>query len=67
MENKINLQCNKLILIGNSVVLYGIFNAETLEKLITIVHRMHNITTPNERLFAGKLSSSFTWYIILGI
>ena len=23
---------------------------------------MHNITTPNERLFAGKLSSSFTWY-----
>ena len=24
---------------------------------------MHNITTPNERLFAGKIGSSFTWYL----
>ena len=25
---------------------------------------MHNITSPNERLFAGKLGSSFTWHLI---
>ena len=24
---------------------------------------MHNITTPNENLFAGTLSTSFTWYV----
>ena len=24
---------------------------------------MHNITTLNERLFASKLGSSFTWYL----
>ena len=24
---------------------------------------MHNITTLNERLFAGKLGSSFTWHL----
>ena len=24
---------------------------------------MHNIRTPNENLFAGKLCSSFTWYL----
>ena len=64
MENKVNLQCNKLIHIEDSVVMYGIYNAKTLEKLITTVHKMHNITSPNERLFASKLSSSFTWYLI---
>ena len=63
MENKVNLQCNKLIHLEDSMVMYGFYNAETLEKLITTVHKMHNITTPNERLFAGKLGSSFTWYL----
>ena len=45
------------------MVMYGIYNAETLEKLINTVHQMHNITTPNEKLFSGKLGSSFTWYL----
>ena len=57
MENKVNLHCNKLIHIEDSVVMYGIYNAETLERI------MHNVTIPNERLFDGKLSSSFTWYL----
>ena len=24
---------------------------------------MHNVARPNERLFSGKLSSSFMWYL----
>ena len=63
MENKVNLQHNKLIHLEDSMVMYGIYNAETLEKLITTVHKMHSITTLNERLFTGKLGSSFTWYL----
>ena len=62
-ENKVNLQQNKLIHLENSMVMYGVYNAKTLEKLIKTIHQMHNITTPNERLFAGKLGSSFTWYL----
>ena len=27
------------------MVMYGVYNAETLEKLINIVHQIHNITT----------------------
>ena len=42
------------------MAMYCDYNAETLEKFITIVHKMHNITTPNERLFASELGSSFT-------
>ena len=29
MENKVDLQCNKLIHIEDSMVMYGIYNAET--------------------------------------
>ena len=63
MENKINLQHNKLIHLEDSMVMYGVYNAETIEKLITTIHKMHNFTTWNERLFAGKLGSSSTWYL----
>ena len=63
MENKVNIQCNRLIHLENSMVMYGVYNAETLKKLINTLHQMHNITTPNERLFTGTLSAAFTWYV----
>ena len=34
MENKVNLQCNKLIHLEDSMVMYGIYNAETSRKII---------------------------------
>ena len=43
--------------------MYGIYNTETLENLINIVHQMHNTITPNKKLFAGKLRTVFTWYV----
>ena len=43
--------------------MYGVYNSETLERLINTVHQMHNATIPNEELFAGKLSTAFTWYV----
>ena len=63
MENKVNLQHNKLIHIEDSMVMYGIYNAEISEKLITTIDKIQNITTLNKRLFVSKLSSSFTWYL----
>ena len=63
MENKVNLQCNKIIHLEDSVVMHGFYNSETLEKLINTVHNMHDTTAPNERLFASKLSSWYTWYL----
>ena len=63
MKIKVNIQHNKLIHLENSIGMYGLYNAETFEKLINIIHEMHNITTPNERLITGTLSTAFTWYI----
>ena len=40
------------------MLMYGIYNAETLEKLIKTVHRIHNTTSSHERLFAGEHSPS---------
>ena len=56
MENKVNLQQNKFLYLENSMVMYGIYNSETLEKLINTVHKMHNTTIWNEKIFAGKLN-----------
>ena len=37
------------------MVMNGVCNAETLDKLIDTVHKMHNTTIPNERSFAQLL------------
>ena len=63
MEITVNIHHNKLIHFEDSVVMYGVYNAETLEKSIDTIHQIHNITTLNERLFAGELTTAFTWYV----
>ena len=41
----------------NLILMYGIYNAEILEKLITTLHNIHNTTSSHERLFVGQQSS----------
>ena len=50
MDNKANIQHNKLMQLGNSMLMYSVYNAETLEKLITTVHNIHNSTSSHERI-----------------
>ena len=54
MDDKANIQCNKLMKLDNSMLMYGIYNAKTLEKLIKTVHGIHNTTSSHKRLFAGE-------------
>ena len=63
IENKANMQHIKLMHLEDIMVMYGIYNLETLEKLVNRVHIMQNNTTPNERLFTGDFSTAFTWYV----
>ena len=58
MDSKADIQCNKLMHLENSLLMYGVYNAETLEKLIKTVHNIHNTTTLHERLFVGQHSPS---------
>ena len=56
MDSKANIQLNKLMQLGNSMLMYGIYNMETLEKVITTVHNIHNTTSSHKRLFTGQHS-----------
>ena len=54
MNNEADFQCNKLLKLDNTMLMYGIYNTETLEKLINTVQEIHNVTSSHERLFAGE-------------
>ena len=58
MNNQANIQHNKLMKLDNTMLMYGIYNAETLEKLINTVHEIHNVTSSHEKLFAGEHNPS---------
>ena len=54
MNNEVNFQHNKLLKLDNTMLIYGMYNAEALEKLINTVQEIHNVTSSHERLFAGE-------------
>ena len=54
MNNQADIQYNKLMKLDNTMLMYGIYNAETLEKLINTVQKFHNVTSSHEKLFAGE-------------
>ena len=49
-----DIQHNKLMRLDDTMLMYGVYNAETLEKLIKTVHEIHNATSSHEKLFAGE-------------
>ena len=58
MNNKANIQCNKLMKLDNTMLMYGIYSVETLEKLINTVCQIHNTTSSHKELFAGEHNHS---------
>ena len=54
MNNEADFQCNKLLKLDNTMLRYGIYNADTLEKVINTVQEIHNLTSSQEKLFAGE-------------
>ena len=55
MNKKTNIQHNRIHHLEDTVIMYGVYNSDTLTDLIDTVHRMQNFTTWNEKTFAGKL------------
>ena len=44
------------------MIMYGVYNSDTLKDLIDTVHRMQNFTTWNKKTFAGKLHNWMELY-----
>ena len=53
MNDKASIQHNKLMKLDDTMLMYGFYNAEMLEKLIKTIHKIHNTTSSPEKLFAG--------------
>ena len=62
MNKKTNIQCNRIHHLEDSMIMYGIYNSDTLKDLIDTVHRMQNFTTWDEKTFAGKLHNWMELY-----
>ena len=49
---------NKVMYLEDSMLMYSIYNSETLEQLINTIHHIHNTTTCNKKLFVGQHSTA---------
>ena len=54
MNNEADFQHNNLLKLDNTMLMYRIYNTDTLEKLINTVQEIHNVTSSHEKLFAGE-------------
>ena len=63
MERKTDLQQNKIHHLDDTMIMYGVYNSDTLTELIDTVHRMYNTTMWKERSFAGKLNQWLELYL----
>ena len=50
METKTDIEHNNLIHLEDTMVMYGVYNAETLEKPLNTVHHIHNTKTLHEKI-----------------
>ena len=63
MDKKTNMQCNRIHHLKDTMIMYGVYNSDTLTDLIDTVHRMQNFTTWNKRTSAGKLHDWMELYV----
>ena len=54
MKNETDIQHSKLLKLDNTMLMYGIYNADTLEKLINTVQEIYDVTSSHEKLFVGE-------------
>ena len=55
-------QRNKLIHLENSLMMYRVYNAKTLSKLVKTMHVLHSWQMHIEQLFAGQQVAAYQIY-----
>ena len=55
MNKRTDIQLNRIHHLEDTMMMYGVYNSDTLKDLMDTVHRMQICTTWNEKTFAGKL------------
>ena len=62
MSISMDAQRNKLMHLENTLIIYRIYSAETLERLVKMVHTLQGRQSPYESLFAGQTSAAHEAY-----
>ena len=63
LDKKTNIQCNSIHHSEDTMIMYGVYNSDTLIDLIDTVHRMQNFTTWNEKTFAGNYMTGWNYIL----
>ena len=50
MNKKTDIQCNQIHHLEDTMIMYGVYNSDTLTDLIDTVHRMQNLLLGMKRL-----------------
>ena len=62
MNKRVNIEQNRVFHLEDSMIMYGVYNVDTLEKLIQMVHKMNTKLVWFERLYAGHVNKWFEMY-----
>ena len=62
MNKRVDIEHNRVFHLEDSIIMYGIYNVDTLEKLIQMVHKMNTKLVWFERLYAGHVNKWFEMY-----
>ena len=62
MNKKASIEQNRVFLLEDSMIMHGVYNVDTLEKLIHMVHKMNTRSVWFERLYAGHVNKWFELY-----
>ena len=62
MSITMKAQRNKLMHIENSLIMYRVYNTETLKKLVETVQVLHSLQSLIEQLFAGQQVATYKIY-----
>ena len=62
MSIQTDRQRNKFMHLENTLVMYGVYNAEMSERPVKTVHALHSRQTLYESIFAGKTSAAYIYY-----
>ena len=63
MNKRVNIERNRVFHLEDSMIMYGVYNVDTLEKLIQMVHKMNNRSVWYEKLYAGQVNKWLEMYL----
>ena len=63
MNKRINIEWNRVFHLEDSMIMYGVYNVDTLEKLIQMVHKMNNRSVWYEKLYARHVNKWCEMYL----